>query len=47
MAPDPYSSAYKMAYTPYPYLKLNINGNALGNPGLAGVGGVLQDHWGR
>ena len=31
---------------PYPYLKLNTNGSALGNPGLAGVGRVLRDHWG-
>ena len=32
---------------PSPFLKLNIDGSTLGNPGLAGVGGVLRDHWGR
>ena len=26
---------------PYPFLKLNTDGSALGNPGLAGAGGVL------
>ena len=36
-----------MASTPYPYLKLNTDGNALDNPGLAGVGGMLRDHQGR
>ena len=30
-----------------PFLKLNTDGSALGNPGLAGAGGVLRDHWGR
>ena len=29
---------------PSPFLKLNTDGSALGNPGLAGVGGVLRDH---
>ena len=29
---------------PSPFLKLNMNGSALGNPGLAGAGGVLRDH---
>ena len=24
-----------------------MDGSALGNPGLAGAGGVLRDHWGR
>ena len=32
---------------PYPFLKLNTDGSALGNPGLTGAGGVLRDHWGR
>ena len=32
---------------PPPYLKLNTNGSALGNPGLVGAGGVLRDHRGR
>ena len=32
---------------PYPYLKLNTDGNALDNPSLAGVGGVLRNHQGR
>ena len=31
---------------PYPYLKLNTDGSALGNPSLAGAGRVLRDHWG-
>ena len=31
---------------PPSFLKLNIDGSALGNPGLAGAGGVLRDHWG-
>ena len=30
---------------PYPYLKLNTDGSALGNPSLACAGGVLRDHW--
>ena len=29
---------------PYPFCKLNTNGSALDNPGLAGAGGVLRDH---
>ena len=32
---------------PSPFLKLNTNGSALGNPGLADAGGVLRDHWGQ
>ena len=32
---------------PSPFLKLNMDGSALGNPRLAGVGGVLRDHWSR
>ena len=32
---------------PHPYLKLNTDGSALDNPGLAGAGGVLRDHQGR
>ena len=32
-------------YTPpSPFLKLNMDGSALGNPGLADAGGVLRDH---
>ena len=30
-----------------PFIKLNTDGSALGNPGLAGAGGVLRDHWGK
>ena len=33
--------------TPFPYLKLNTDGSALGNPGPTGVGGVLRDHRGQ
>ena len=29
---------------PYPFYKLNTDGNALNNPGLVGVGEVLRDH---
>ena len=32
---------------PYPFLKLNTDGSALDNPGLAGAGGVLRDHQGQ
>ena len=32
---------------PYPYFKLNTDGSALGNPGLAGAGRVLRDYRGR
>ena len=32
---------------PFPYLKLNTDRRALGNPGPAGVGGVLRDHRGQ
>ena len=32
---------------PFPYLKLNTDGSALGNPGPAGAGGVLRDHRGQ
>ena len=31
---------------PYPYLKLNTDGSALDNPGLARARGVLRDHQG-
>ena len=31
----------------FPYLKLNTDRSALGNPGLAGAGGVLRDHRGQ
>ena len=31
----------------FPYLKLNTDRSALGNPGLAGAGGVLRDHKGQ
>ena len=31
----------------YPFCKLNTDGSALDNPGLAGAGGVLRDHQGR
>ena len=35
-------------YAPlFPYLKLNTDGSALGNPRLAGARGVLRDHRGR
>ena len=33
--------------SPYPYLKLNTNGSALGNPSLASAGRVLRDHRGQ
>ena len=36
-----------MVSPPFPYLKLNTDGSALGNLGLAGAGGVLRDHRGR
>ena len=41
-----------MTSTPHPYLKLNTDGSALGNPGPVGAaggggGGVLRDHRGR
>ena len=32
---------------PFPYLKLNTDGSALGNPGLAGAREVLRDHRGQ
>ena len=32
---------------PHPYLKLNTDGSALDNPGLARAGGVLRDHQGQ
>ena len=31
----------------FPYIKLNTDGSAIGNPGLAGAGGVLRDHRGQ
>ena len=45
MVPDPYSSAIRWHTPPYPYLKLNTDGSALGNPGLAGVGGCCEVTW--
>ena len=32
---------------PFPYIKLNTDGSAIGNPGPAGAGGVLRDHRGQ
>ena len=32
---------------PAPYIKLNTNGSAISNPGLAGVKGVLWNHSGE
>ena len=32
---------------PFPFCKLNTDGSALDNLGLAGAGGVLRDHQGR
>ncbi|XP_027155463.1 uncharacterized protein LOC113782309 [Coffea eugenioides] len=32
---------------PFPYVKLNVDGSSLGNPGLTGVGGILRNHTGR
>ena len=34
----------KWQVPPYPFCKLNTDGNALDNPGLARAGGVLCDH---
>ena len=31
----------------YPFITLNIDGSALGNLGIAGVGGILRDHLGQ
>ena len=32
---------------PTPYIKLNIDGSAISNSGLAGAGGILQNHSGE
>ena len=32
---------------PAPYIKLNIDGSAIGSPGLASVGGILRNHMGN
>ena len=44
--PDSLRSIFLRLYNgmrpPYPYHKLNTDGNALGNPGLAGVGGCCE-----
>ena len=32
---------------PNPYIKINIDGSALGNPGITGAGGILRDHLGQ
>ena len=31
------------SYSMDPYIKLNTDGSAIGNPGLAGAGGILGD----
>ena len=28
---------------PNPFIKINTNGSALGNPSIAGAGGILRD----
>ena len=33
--------------SPNPFIKINTNGSALGNPGIAGDGGILRDHLGQ
>ena len=33
--------------SPNPYFKINTNGSSLGNPSIAGVGGILRDHLGQ
>ena len=33
--------------SPNPYIKINTDGSALGNPSIAGVGGILRDHLGQ
>ena len=33
--------------SPHPFIKLNTDGSALGNPGIAGAGGILRDHLGH
>ena len=33
--------------SPNPFITLNTDGNALGNPGIAGAGGILRDHLGQ
>ena len=33
--------------SPNPYIKINIDGSALGNPGITGAGGILRDHLGQ
>ena len=30
----------------YPYIKLNTDGSAMGNPGIVDAGGILRDHSG-
>ena len=30
-----------------PYIKLNTDGSAIGNPGLASTGGILRNHMGN
>ena len=32
---------------PNPFIKINTNGSALGNPGIAGARGILRDHLGQ
>ena len=32
---------------PNPFIKINTNGSALGNPGIAGAGGILRNHLGQ
>ena len=33
--------------SPNPFIKINTDGSALGNPGIAGAGGILRDHLGQ
>ena len=37
----------KWTMPPTPYIKLNIDGSAISNSGLAGAGGILQNHSGE
>ncbi|XVE57145.1 hypothetical protein DITRI_Ditri04bG0068200 [Diplodiscus trichospermus] len=39
-----YSSLFEVWNSEYSSLKINVDGSALGKPGLAGIGGVLRDH---
>ena len=32
---------------PNPFIKINTDGSGLGNPGIAGAGGIFQDHLGQ